>query len=131
MSSPTDDELARWRALTDAATPGPWVCDDRQPDDVVIWGPDSVQHPDGHFLANVGTATPAFDCDAANGAFIATAREAMPRLLAELARLRRIAAEALDELDDVLPYKSEHLATKHGNAKALARLRAELGGCDE
>ncbi len=71
------NKLVVLRTAEEAMTPGPWKCDDSEPQDVVLWGPDRVTHPDGHFLANVDANAlgheqrpapqVAFDLDAANG----------------------------------------------------------------
>jgi len=77
MSSPTDDELARWRAETDAATPGEWkVVPTRE--GTINWYDVRINGRDvcGDYMTGP------------DAAFIAGAREAMPRLLAEVARLR-------------------------------------------
>ena len=74
------------RALVAEATAGPWKADICDPDDVVVWGPQS------DFLCNIGHAVQqvgvAFDCDAANARLIAQA----PTLAADL-------ADALDEIE--------------------------------
>lgn len=77
-----DDTLAQWQALADAATEADWDID-RRPG----WGLWHVTAParDGH---------PGFSrivCDhlsESDAAFIASAREAVPQLLAEVAQLR-------------------------------------------
>ena len=85
---PTDDELARWRALADAATPGPWM-PSGSTDPVCIGG---LYWREGEVVERILT-----DRTDADAAFIAGAREAMPRLLAEVARLR-IALRAARDL---------------------------------
>jgi hypothetical protein len=47
---------------------------------------------------------------------------------AERDEARGVAVEAVEELRDVLPYKCEHLAKKHGDNETLARLRAVVTG---
>jgi hypothetical protein len=49
-------------------------------------------------------------------------------LRSERDEARRTAVEAVEELRDVLPYKCEHLAEKHGNNETLARLQAVVTG---
>ena len=84
----TDDELDRLDAACKAATPGPWIV-----------GPEEVTEPYGYdgfgleiddgslFAPNYyGTAFRRED----DATFISMAREAMPRLIAELRRLRTL-----------------------------------------
>jgi hypothetical protein len=77
MSSPTDDELAHWRALADAATPGPWE-HLALPEGDIRWHDVRAEGRDicGDYMTGP------------DAAFIAGAREAIPRLLDEVARLR-------------------------------------------
>jgi hypothetical protein len=49
-------------------------------------------------------------------------------LRSERDEARGVAVEAVEELRDVLPYKCEHLAKKHGDNETLARLRAVVTG---
>jgi hypothetical protein len=98
---PTDEELDRWLALAEAATPGPWKRDLRPTQHIGIWADVITVRPNpyepdadpegrlGHLdllyfypidLANVITD--------ANASFVAAAREAVPKLIAEVRRLR-------------------------------------------
>jgi len=106
----SDDELARWRALADAATPGPWL-------------PAGSTHPlclggvyerEGEVVERILTDRP--DADAA---FIATAREAMPRLLAEVARLRALTRAVSIDRDTIEVERDEA-------RREVERLRSQL-----
>ena len=85
---PTAAELATWQAATDAATPGPW-----QSDPSADWG--TVLYADIR-VADFGdiSASSARVMSKRDAAFVAVARSAMPRLLAEVARLNRECDEA-------------------------------------
>ena len=74
----TQEQLARWRALADAATPGPW-------EQVTEFGEWWISGPDieRHFVIDTTNGV-----NAQNADFIAAAREAVPALLAEVERLR-------------------------------------------
>ena len=74
----TPAELAEWRALTDAATEGPWDAD------VIPHDPEEPCVPEyANLEPNIGAGL-----TVADAGFIALARIAMPRLLDEVARLR-------------------------------------------
>ncbi len=73
------EQLARWRGLADAATPGPWEATSTWSDDGDSY---YVAVVDGRALLD--TYVSMTDADAA---FIAAAREAVPALLAEVERL--------------------------------------------
>ena len=82
-------KIEEWKALTEAATPGPWSADDRDPKTGYLCGAIVVQVPavgarvEGRgVIANVRHDGPRHRPDA-NAAFIAAAREALPALLAE------------------------------------------------
>jgi hypothetical protein len=93
----TDAELSRLSEICEAATPGPWEYDGQH---FEIHAP----HNDNYWVIV------SEECDAPNDApvdefghqyspdyaFIAAARTAMPRLLAEVKALRRVADEAQD-----------------------------------
>lgn len=81
----TDEELSEFEALTEAATPGPWVAMIEEPamaGDSMIWlgrvgfGPDMYIHHDDEIA-------PRADIE-----FIAAARNYVPRLLVELRQRR-------------------------------------------
>lgn len=76
----TDDELNRWQALSDAATPGPWEF--LWPLHIVTVKMDVSQVASG----NVETVCEAID--EADGEFIVAARTALPALIAEVRWLR-------------------------------------------
>src|SRR5690348_3864102 len=92
----TGEQLLIWRQLADAASPAPWTRSEDDPGDIVIWGAKE------DWTANVGNWARQHDVidpdkaarqwaefrDAADGAFIAAAREAVPALIAEVGRLR-------------------------------------------
>jgi len=74
----TDDELERLQQLCDAATAGPWTAS--------IEGRD---HDAGSsFIATVGDDIELIGATHADYDFIASARQAVPRLLAEVRSLR-------------------------------------------
>ena len=90
--APTQEEIARWKALAEAATAGPWEADTHG----ISGGSISCEKPCGRrqVAASIGQAA-MFDERAdtgevlrANAAFIAAARDAVPRLIAEVERLR-------------------------------------------
>jgi hypothetical protein len=80
----TSEQLQHWRALAEAATPGPWEGES-------VWSDDSdsyyVAVADGRGLLD--TYISISDADAA---FIAAARTAVPALLAEVERLQAVIA---------------------------------------
>ena len=89
MSSPTDDELARWRALADAATPGPWTHEGTGVITASVAGRGRQLASMTGQVATYGDLTrPAHEIRDANAELTAAAREAIPRLLDEVARLR-------------------------------------------
>lgn len=99
MSDLTSEELEAWARLCEAATPGPWVAH-HDDGDVTVWAPAcEEQRADERraFISNIGAnfqqVSVAFDADDANGDFIAAARTALPKLLAEVRRLRSLLAE--------------------------------------
>jgi hypothetical protein len=92
----SDEDLAAWAALTDAATPGPWFASGGpwRTEGLVYAG-----HADPHYGTCVADCMePQYieleserieDSNCLNdAAFIAAARTALPALLAEVARLR-------------------------------------------
>lgn len=82
----TQDELDRWEALANAATPGPWVLVDRD-----ILGGYEVHAPDDWTV--FGYNGP----ERTDAAFIAAARDAVPALIAEVRRLRGLVEAAYCE----------------------------------
>lgn len=87
----TDEQLKRWRALADAATPGPGY---RSEDESVCAGPDGNAVWVGEL-----------DMDKVNEPFVLEARTAVPALLDEVARLR---AELRNVLASAHPNKRHH-----------------------
>lgn len=88
MENITDVELARLRAISDAATPGPWVAqiegrDHVSGDTFILIGEEGNRGDDLYLLRDT---TPA---SAADFEFVAAARSYLPKLLDEIARLRR------------------------------------------
>jgi hypothetical protein len=87
MDSPlSDEELAKLEALTEAATPAPWesYVEEREPiggSSSIQLGVDGTRHPTCTYHDD--KIAPDADLD-----FIAAARHYMPRLLAEVRRLR-------------------------------------------
>ena len=99
-------------AVCEGASKGPWEADTVDPSDCVVWGPPISGSTMPLFLGNVGadrvqrTAT-AFDFDAANAAFIALSRTALPhwirraqRAEAEVERLKARIQELEDDAAD-------------------------------
>jgi hypothetical protein len=86
---PLDIEAIEARA--NAATPGPWHIT-TDPGDIVVWATNEPE--DSNFVGNVGGGRVQqcviFDCDVANGEFIAHARTDVPALVAEVRKLQRI-----------------------------------------
>lgn len=111
---PSDDELSAWEQLAEAATPGPWALStrgekphelaDKYPeliDRTSIWGPPRSGEPrwgPKRKLGNNEYDGPIATTDdeeyvtslraEQDTAFIVAAREAVPRLIAEVRRLR-------------------------------------------
>jgi len=90
MTSETPD-LAAIRARCEAATPGPWIADTKEPGDCVVWAGDvpTDDARDTALLWNIGTAITCIgqacsDYEAADCEFIAHARKDVPALLAAL-----------------------------------------------
>ena len=81
----TSEELAAIKALADAATPGPWVWEEGEE-------PDSMSGAVGGRI--IRTDMGYYGPEAADRAFIAAGRTAVPALLAEVERLRALVREA-------------------------------------
>ena len=110
QEQPTDAELQGIRERCQAATPGPWVWVNTEaaslaevnPDRLVHWDPSRLTEVDGIpvFLGQEDVlAVESFDgaesalfVGTADAAFIAHAREDIPKLLAEVDRLRALLA---------------------------------------
>lgn len=86
MSEITQEQLDQWRALADAATPGPWFAISEFTGEggeinggTVVNGPYTPEH---------GSPTVAVCPDDDNAEFIIAAREAVAALIREVERLR-------------------------------------------
>ncbi|MBN6054223.1 hypothetical protein JYK22_19935, partial [Nonomuraea sp. RK-328] len=104
---PTDEELAAIEELAEAATPGPWFVrhlDDEHAMNLVAIStvPDTGHHErwpdfDHHeIVAATLIQQPRYVADERwdeNAQFIANARQDIPRLIAEIKRLRQLLAE--------------------------------------
>jgi hypothetical protein len=93
----TDEELARIEALANAATPGKWQAN------AMHWGQADVTTPDAAGDIGINGVRHSRIVDLTtfqNAFFIAAARDAVPALVAEVKRLRRIESLARDVLDD-------------------------------
>lgn len=90
-----DEQLAEWRALAEAATPGPWTILGRGSDSWFVRGPvvpnleslTGVDEDRSHIAVCQAVWRTAAEADA-NQAFIAAARTGVPALLAEVERLK-------------------------------------------
>jgi hypothetical protein len=82
----TDEQLAEWQALAEAATPGPWEL--RGDGDAIVAGPELVAFaaPVGYSNSEIVFNTPA------DAALMALSRTAIPALIAEVRRLRALVA---------------------------------------
>ena len=104
---PTEADLARWEALADQATPGPWTArhrdssnptqDPARDGEHLGWHLDPLAVPDRGQIVR-----------GADAAFLAESRTAVPALVAEVRRLRQVLEIAALACED------------HG-ARALAR----------
>ena len=92
----TDDELERLQELTDAALPGPWKAfvegrDHYSGDDFIRTGGLDDSGPDLYVTASYWDNEQPQPAGAADLDFIAAARRDVPRLVAEIRRLRKAA----------------------------------------
>ncbi len=124
-----DATLAGWRRLAEAATPGPWASmweDETGPEEqdapvIVSTGVAldedkavvGVQYYDGYWAA----------CTRPNAAFIASAREAVPALLAALDEARAAHAETLDRLAEAEANLEAERAARVADAVYIASIR--------
>jgi hypothetical protein len=116
--TPTD--LARLREVCEAATPGPWI-DDHAPWMGLQFG---VILKDGRVIASCTETTD--DADKFNAAFIAAAREWLPKLLGEVERLRKL-AEKRGQLEAIADEARDKLFAENAALKAeLERARAVI-----
>jgi hypothetical protein len=89
----TEQELADLKALCAAAAPGPWQVEETTGPDLL-----AVSTENFRYVALVGLED-RFPDDAANAAFIAANRVAVPRLIAEVRRLRELFSLHLPSVD--------------------------------
>ena len=92
----TDDELERLQELADAALPGPWEAsvegrDHYSGDDFIRTGGLDEAAPDLYVTVSYWDNEQPQPASAADLDFIATARRDVPRLVAEIKRLRKAA----------------------------------------
>ena len=90
----TAEQLEQWKALAEAATPGPWAIVEN-----------TVQAGDSLFVGTIFS-----DDTPANADFIAAARTVVPALLAEVDQLRAELDEQyymLDKIDAYIDYAAE------------------------
>jgi len=95
----------------EAATPGPWASDEDPMNDVSVWAGEKV------IICNVGPSfvpvCPTQLSEMANAEFIAHAREDIPALLAEIARLRDALRDAKSALEDTSATIGWRIDTAH------------------
>ena len=121
-SAVSDAEAAQWAALADAATEGPWVVDQDgsigAPMAGLVCGEDGHPRPD---CSECGTRV----CHTSvmpgepDAAFIATARTAVPRLLADRERLTGEVAQLREDLSRLASEWERELTSDHRPASAL------------
>ena len=127
MTSPTRKDLQRWAEIAERATPGDWHAADCISPQVVLYAV-PAQHnrlnpDDVLYLGRVY-------CDARgqgrnNLQFIAAARQAVPRLVAEVTRLRALCREACAISNEALTEYSGHIDDNDPDLTARgARLQA-------
>lgn len=108
----TEEKLQALETLGRAATPGPWVVDS------VRWSQEPeipLRGPGGVLLASVVDD----DGGTANADFLAAAREAMPALVAEVRKLRRLfGGYVLDGSRQISTLEAERDAARAELAKA-------------
>lgn len=85
----TNEDLDRYEAITNAATPGPWTHDPNGRESICGAGGGNV-FSGSHNWTEDG---PELNASADDIAFACTAREAMPRLIARVRELEKDAAE--------------------------------------
>jgi hypothetical protein len=90
----TNEELKAIRERAEAATPGPWIAEGE------------TVYSSGVLIAGTYPAMICDDCDITEAEFIAHAREDVPKLLAEIERLR----SALEEISEINEYYSGNAA---------------------
>ncbi|MEO7895882.1 MAG: hypothetical protein ABIR65_01165 [Pseudolysinimonas sp.] len=104
----TDEQIAEWKRLAEAATPGPWRWSDwnatygtLESDERLTLTGNDARHPEAQSAKRgIGGRHVLYVVDApvtANAAFITTSRTAVPALIAEIERLRADIAFLRDE----------------------------------
>jgi cell division protein FtsB len=115
-TKPTPEDIARWRALARSATQGPWRAGSVELDAVLClnFEPDALAHErvllrlNKHFARNHE-----------DGAFIAAAREAVPRLCDRVAGLQ-------DAIDRAAEWRQEQVRRAAALEAENVKLRAEV-----
>jgi hypothetical protein len=119
MKPITREELDRWKQLADAATAGPWEADTR---------PVKLIH--GTVYLPIGPMSLDLEGARVDAEFIAAARDAVPRLVAEVERL----TEEYGRAAEVVVKCSGELGLLTGENMQLTeeveRLREKIGYCD-
>lgn len=81
----TQQQLDAWKKLAEEATPGPWeVTDDWEP--IRYCTPSTITAKESNLYITIATMN--YPNEYGNSNFIATAREAVPALIAEVERLQ-------------------------------------------
>ena len=114
------EDRAKWQALCDAATPGPWELVNEYGSRVVA---------DGAAWSAPYRLTPGSVGDPqqiADNAFIAAAREAMPKLLADLDEAEALATAALSTADGHREYGERMEAERDASRELVGELVGAL-----
>lgn len=123
-ASPTTAQLAEWQRVTDAATAGPWHVEH----EAVGYANERYEVCGETARVNGVTTTPIpAECQSdADATFIATARTAMPLLLAEVVRLNDEPSAARGQMVNALRGELERAEAERDQARAdLARETAK------
>lgn len=115
----TDEELTQLEALERAATPGPWVSFSDLPN--WLYGVASVAGGQDDWLVEI-CCEPEYDERSSDMAFIAESRTALPRLIAEMRRLRA-ALKQIANRDEV---EMQSARTLHYDMRGWARAALEV-----
>ena len=85
----TDEQLKKWRALADAATPGPWLIDEAESCIGDVFSLIEIGGiPFNDTISTVGSEGERYVFNLPDAKLIAAAREAVPALIDEVERLR-------------------------------------------
>ena len=110
----TAEQLAEWRRLAEAATPGPWgVCRDQtvEPERLIVWNGELT------LVCTMGDFTQAPTEQAGkNARLVSAARNAVPALCDEVARLQQQVAALTQERDEA---RAELAAVRYSYAAAM------------